>query len=63
MNKYILFGLLLSVLLFTNQVSAHCGDAEAHAAASKEHIEKDNKEHNNNEKAGNNNKNNISNRY
>tara|TARA_B100000575_G_scaffold235165_1_gene196840 strand:+ start:232 stop:423 length:192 start_codon:yes stop_codon:yes gene_type:complete len=63
MKKYILFGLLLSVLLFSNQVFAHCGDAEAHAAASKEHIEKGNKEHNDNEKESNAYKNKMSNRY
>ena len=63
MKKYILFGLLLSVLLFSNQVFAHCGDAEAHAAASKEHIEEDFKEHNDNEKDSNTYKNNMSNRY
>tara|TARA_Y100000768_G_scaffold370851_1_gene337016 strand:+ start:428 stop:619 length:192 start_codon:yes stop_codon:yes gene_type:complete len=63
MKKNFLFGLFLSVLLFSNQVFAHCGDAEAHAAASKEHIEEDNNEHKDNEKESNAYKNNMSNRY
>tara|TARA_B100000925_G_scaffold277853_1_gene246179 strand:- start:111 stop:299 length:189 start_codon:yes stop_codon:yes gene_type:complete len=62
MKKYIVLG-LLSFLIFSNQVFAHCGDAEAHAAASKEHIEMDNKEHNDTEKKSDSYKNNMSNRY
>ena len=42
MSKIIALSLLVLLMSFSGNVVAHCGDAEAHAAASHEHIEKDN---------------------
>ena len=42
MKKYFILSLFVLLLSFSGKVYAHCGDAEAHAAASQEHIDKDN---------------------
>jgi Na+-transporting methylmalonyl-CoA/oxaloacetate decarboxylase gamma subunit len=42
MNKIVTLSLLVLLMSFSGNVVAHCGDAEAHAASSQEHIEKDN---------------------
>ena len=41
MKKIITLSLLVLILSFSGNAMAHCGDAEAHAAASQDHIEKD----------------------
>ena len=41
MKKIITLSLLVLILSFSGNAMAHCGDAEAHAAASQEHMEKD----------------------
>ena len=41
MHKIITISLLVLFMSFSGNVLAHCGDAEAHAAASHEHIEND----------------------
>lgn len=41
MHKIITISLLVLLMSFSGNVLAHCGDAEAHAAASNEHIEND----------------------
>lgn len=41
MHKIITISLLVLLMSFSGNVLAHCGDAEAHAAASHEHIEND----------------------
>ena len=62
MKKIITLSLLVLILSFSGKTMAHCGDAEAHAAATQEHIEKDsaNKDDEKKNKAY---KNNMTNRY
>tara|TARA_B110000091_G_C13738319_1_gene442175 strand:+ start:282 stop:434 length:153 start_codon:yes stop_codon:yes gene_type:complete len=48
---------------FSGNVLAHCGDAEAHAAASQEHTEKDSSNESDEKKEKKSYKNNMTNRY
>ncbi len=63
MNKIITLSLLVLLMSFSGNVIAHCGDAEAHAAASQEHIEKDNANNGDEKKEKKSYKNNMTNRY
>ena len=58
----LIFDLVL-LMSFSGNVVAHCGDAEAHAAASHEHIEKDNANEGDEKKEKKSYKNNMTNRY
>jgi hypothetical protein len=62
MNKIVTLSLLVLLMSFSGNVLAHCGNAEAHAVSSQEHIEKDsaNAVDENKEKKS---KNNMTNRY
>ena len=62
MNKIVTLSLLVLLMSFSGNVVAHCGDAEAHAASSQEHIEKDSANEGD-EKKVKKSKNNITNRY
>ena len=62
MNKIFTLSLLVLLMSFSGNVLAHCGDAEAHAAASQEHTEKDNA-NKGDEKKEKKSKNNMTNRY
>jgi Na+-transporting methylmalonyl-CoA/oxaloacetate decarboxylase gamma subunit len=53
MNKIVTLSLLVLLMSFSGNVVAHCGDAEAHAASSQEHIEKDNTNEGNEKKRKN----------
>ena len=61
MNKIVIISLLVLLMSFSGNVLAHCGDAEAHAAASHEHIEKDNANEGDEKKEKKSYKNNINN--
>jgi len=63
MNKIVIISLLVLLMSFSGNVLAHCGDAEAHAAASHEHIEKDNANEGDEKKEKKSYKNNMTNRY
>lgn len=63
MNKIVIISLLVLLMSFSGNVLAHCGDAEAHAAASQEHIEKDNANKGDEKKENKSYKNNMTNRY
>lgn len=63
MKKYFILSLFVLLLSFTGKVYAHCGDAEAHAAASQEHIDKDNAIDDDTKKENKAYKNNMTNRY
>tara|TARA_B100000497_G_C7399280_1_gene253221 strand:- start:342 stop:533 length:192 start_codon:yes stop_codon:yes gene_type:complete len=63
MNKVVTLSLLVLLMSFSGNAVAHCGDAEAHAAASQEHIEKDNANKGDEKKENKSYKNNMTNRY
>ena len=63
MNKIVTLSLLVLLMSFSGNTVAHCGDAEAHAAASQEHIEKDNANKSDEKKENKSYKNNMTNRY
>ena len=63
MNKIVTLSLLVLLMSFSGNALAHCGDAEAHAAASQEHIEKDNANKRDEKKDNKSYKNNMTNRY
>ncbi len=63
MNKIVTLSLLVLLMSFSGNAVAHCGDAEAHAAASQEHIEKDNENKGDEKKENKSYKNNMTNRY
>ena len=63
MNKVVTLSLLVLLMSFSGNALAHCGDAEAHAASSQEHIEKDNANNDDEKKEKKSYKNNMTNRY
>jgi len=63
MNKIVTLSLLIFLMSFSENVMAHCGDAEAHAASSHEHIEKDSANEGDEKKEKKSYKNNMTNRY
>ena len=63
MNKIVTLSLLVLLMSFSGNAVAHCGDAEAHAAASQEHIEKDNENKGDEKKENKSYKNNMTNRH
>ena len=63
MNKIVTLSLLVLLMSFSGNAIAHCGDAEAHAAVSQEHIEKDNANKGDEKKENKSYKNNMTNRY
>ena len=63
MKKIITLSLLVLILSFSGKTMAHCGDAEAHAAASEEHMEKDSTVKDDDKKENKAYKNNMTNRY
>ena len=63
MNKIVTLSLLVLLMSFSGNALAHCGDAEAHAVASQEHIEKDNANKRDEKKDNKSYKNNMTNRY
>ena len=63
MNKIVTLSLLVLLMSFSGNVLAHCGDAEAHAVSSQEHIEKDSANESDEKKEKKSYKNNMTNRY
>jgi len=63
MNKIVTFSLLVLLMSFSGNVLAHCGNAEAHAAASQEHTDKDSANEGDEKKEKKSYKNNMTNRY
>lgn len=63
MKKIVTLSLLVLILSFSGKAIAHCGDAEAHAAASEEHMEKDSTVKDDDKKENKAYKNNMTNRY
>jgi hypothetical protein len=63
MNKIVTLSLLVLLMSFSGNVVAHCGDAEAHAASSQGHIEKDKANEGDEKREKKSYKNNMTNRY
>ena len=63
MKKYFILSLFVLLLSLSGKVYAHCGDAEAHAVVSQEHIDKDNAINDDTKKENKAYKNNMTNRY
>ena len=63
MNKIVALSLLVLLMSFSGNVIAHCGDTEAHAASSQEHIEKDSANKGDEKKDKKSYKNNMTNKY